>query len=538
MDFREARRNRRLHIWTLVILFTSLFLGLNYLTSKIETGIDLTRNDQFTLSRETMAWLQKLERPTDIILTISQSNKQPKIIHKLMLDLKILLNAFESSDSAYPIRVHHLNINSLRKNQELIEKYQLDEPNQIIIASHFGENIRKNVLFHFDEQPSSFSKNSLQSYQSRESLARNAVIGSNFYNNWKEGARNVLEPTAFNGEEIILQGLLSVSHDSKGPNTVYFTTGHGEQDPSDVSRENGYSQFQTFVESRNMRVRKLSPDPNERIPEDAALVVVASPQVPFRDQEVAKLRSYASERNGNLLIMLNPVRSLSPEAPPTFGLRTLLKDWDLRCHDLLIHDLDTSKFDIFTGDYAIRTFRKNSSHAVISQINELELSIYTGLVRPVEHVKEVFAQADVQELFFSSRDSWAVGNWSNRKKPFEFKGIIDQEGPIPVAALAEKKVNQITHPQKTSGKVAVFGSSKFFVNRILKENAGNQVLLRNLIYWFNEEDIILHIKPKDLHVYTIKMNKLQFDKLLYSLISIPTSIGLLGLIVRWLRLDF
>ena len=341
MDFREARRNRRLHIWTLVILFTSLFLGLNYLTSKIETGIDLTRNDQFTLSRETMAWLQKLERPTDIILTISQSNKQPKIIQKLMLDLKILLNAFESSDSAYPIRVHHLNINSLRKNQELIEKYQLDEPNQIIIASHFGENIRKNVLFHFDEQPSSFSKNSLQSYQSRESLARNAVIGSNFYNNWKEGARNVLEPTTFNGEEIILQGLLSVSHDSKGPNTVYFTTGHGEQDPSDVSRENGYSQFQTFVESRNMRVRKLSPDPNERIPDDAALVVVASPQVPFRDQEVAKLRSYASERNGNLLIMLNPVRNLSPEAPPTFGLRTLLKDWDLRCHDLLIHDPDT-----------------------------------------------------------------------------------------------------------------------------------------------------------------------------------------------------
>lgn len=538
MDFREAKRNRRLHACTLVILITSLFLGLNYLASRIEAGIDLTRDGQFTLSRETLAWLQKVERSTDIIVTIRQSNEQPKVIQKLMLDLKILLNTFENANSAFPIKVHHVNINSLSKNQELIERYKLDEPNQIIIASKLGEDIRKKVLFHFVEQPSTFSTNSIHAYKSKESLARNAVIESNFYTDWQEGARNSLEPTAFNGEEIILQGLLSVSKDSKGPSTVYFTTGHGENDPSDVSRENGYSQFQSFIESRNQRVRKLSPDPNVLIPEDASLVVIAAPQVSFREQEVSRLRSYASGRNGNLLILIDPVKGLSPDAPPTFGLRKLLKDWNLRCHDMLIHDPDTTKFDIFTGDYAIRTFQKNSSHKVIKPIQELDLSIFTGDSRPVEQEVQLYKQIKVDELFYSSRKSWAMSNWSNRIGTFEINNIIDKEGPVPVAALAEKTINRLHNSQNSRGKLAVLGSSKFFMNRILKENAGNRMLLRNIISWFNEENEILQIKPKDVNIYTIKMNNDQFDRLLYSLIGVPTSVGLFGLIVRWLRLEY
>ena len=537
MDFRDAKRNRRFHAYTLVILLISLFLGFNYLASKMDAGIDLTRNRNFTLSRETMAWLQKVDRPTDIIITIRQSNELPKIVQKMMLDLKILLNAFENADSAYPIKIHNVNIDSLKRDQELIEIYQLDEPNQIIIASHSGEDIRKKVLFSFKEQPTSFSKSSIQAYESSESLARNSVIESNIYTDWKKGTRNILEPTAFNGEEIILQGLLSVSKDSSGPNVVYFTTGHGENEPSDVSRENGYSHFQSYLEGRDMRVRQLSPDPNTRIPEDAALVVIASPQVSFREQEVTSLRSYTSERNGNLLIMLDPIKGLSPEAPPTFGLRTLLKDWNLRCHDMLIQDPDRSRFDIFTGDYAIRTFHKHKSHQAIHSINQLGLTIYTGNLRPVEYDQDLFKQVNVKELFYSSRESWAVSNWSTREKPFAYIDIIDRKGPVPVGALAEKKSNPIFPTTIAGGKVAVLGSSKFFTNRILKENPGNRMLLRNLIYWFKEESEILSLQPKDIHIYTLKMNEEQFNKLLYSLILIPISVGILGLMVRWLRLD-
>ena len=73
MDFRHAKRNRRLHTWMIALLLTSLALGLNYLASKTKLRIDLTREDRYTLSQETLAWLEKLERPADIIITIRKS---------------------------------------------------------------------------------------------------------------------------------------------------------------------------------------------------------------------------------------------------------------------------------------------------------------------------------------------------------------------------------------------------------------------------------------------------------------------------------
>ena len=538
MDFKEAKKNQRLHTWILVLLLSSLFLGLNYLVSKIEGGIDLTRDNQFTLSRETVAWLQKVDRPTDIIITIRQSNEQPRIIQRLLLDLKILLNAFQSCDSVYPVNVHYININPLSKNKELIERYQLEDPNKIIVASYFGQVIRKKVLFNLKESPSTFAKNSIQAYDAKESLARDAVINSNFYTDWKNGSRNALVPTTFNGEEVILQGILSVSREAKGPNTVYFTTGHGENDPSDVSRENGYSQFQSVLESHNLIVKKLSSDPNTLIPEDAALVVIASPQVAFRKQEVSRLRSFMLERNGNLLILVDPVKNLLSDTPTAFGLRALLNDWNLRCHDMIINDPDISKFDLFTGDYSIRTFEKGNSHNMIKPINELGLSIFTGSMRPVEQEKSSLIKVNVDNLFYSSKSSWAVGNWLNRKKPYKYDRNIDRSGPVPVAALSERIDNNMFNDTRNSGKLAVFGSSKFFTNRILKENAGNMMLLRNLIHWFSEEDELLKLKPRIRDYFTMKLSQEQFEKILLSLISIPFAIGILGLVVKWLRLDY
>ena len=77
MDFRHAKRNRRLHTWMIALLLTSLALGLNYLASMTKLGIDLTREDRYTLSQETLAWLVKLKRPTDVIITIRESTNQP-----------------------------------------------------------------------------------------------------------------------------------------------------------------------------------------------------------------------------------------------------------------------------------------------------------------------------------------------------------------------------------------------------------------------------------------------------------------------------
>ena len=158
-------------------------------------------------------------------------------------------------------------------------------------------------------------------------------------------------------KKLFFRALLGVTRDRKGPNVIYFTRGHGEGSPSDANRDHGFSEMQKFLESRNLKVSSLAPDPNARIPEDAALVVVTSPQVPFRAQEVARLRTFLSERQGSLMLLIDPIVDLSIDSSPAFGFRPLLKEWGLRCHDMLVHDPDHLKIRrIFSGDYSLRTY--------------------------------------------------------------------------------------------------------------------------------------------------------------------------------------
>ena len=53
------------------------------------------------------------------------------------------------------------------------------------------------------------------------------------------------------------------------------------------------------------------------------------------------------DENGNLLIAFDPSEEISTMGKPAFGFRTLLKQWGIRCHDMLIHDPIKNNFDLF-----------------------------------------------------------------------------------------------------------------------------------------------------------------------------------------------
>jgi hypothetical protein len=519
------------------MLLTSLALGINQLASKIDLNIDLTQESRYTLCQETLAWLAKLEKPVDIIITVRETNNQPKIIQRLLLDINLLLDAFERAPSSFPIRIHRVDVNARKAQKTLIEKYNLAEPNLILVATQGEENIEKEILFRFDDQPATDTSDPKEAFRSRDSKARDAVFDSGIYNEWGENDHNVPEPTKFRGEEVILRSLLRVSRVRKGTNVVYFTRGHGERSPSDANRNHGFSEFQKFLESRNLEVATLAPDPNARIPEDAALVVVTSPQVPFRAQEVARLRTFLSERQGNLMLLLDPVVEQSIDSPPAFGFHPLLKEWGLRCHDMLVHDPDISKFDVFSGDYSLGTYSRDEGHPVVAPLIRHGLSVYAGKCRPVERESTPPEQIEATELIYSSRTSWGISDWRAQRPTQVRNDLLDITGPVPVASLSEKKLRPRHEVKLKGGKVAVMGSSQIFANRILKSNAGNRTLLRNLVHWFLDESEMLDIPPKEIINYNIKMNEKQFEKLLYSTAYIPSVVALLGLFVYWLRKD-
>ena len=110
MDFKHSKRNRRLDYFVVVLLLISLTFSLNFLISKIETQIDLSPESRYTLSRESLALLNKMEKPVDIIVTIPENSAMPKIIQRFMHDLELLLDAFSRAKSPHPIRVHRIDV--------------------------------------------------------------------------------------------------------------------------------------------------------------------------------------------------------------------------------------------------------------------------------------------------------------------------------------------------------------------------------------------------------------------------------------------
>ena len=82
MDFKQAKRNKKWDSWITIFLLTSLLLCANFFISKINYTIDLSKDKKFSLSPDTVVRLSKISSSIDIIITIPDNNKQPKIIQK------------------------------------------------------------------------------------------------------------------------------------------------------------------------------------------------------------------------------------------------------------------------------------------------------------------------------------------------------------------------------------------------------------------------------------------------------------------------
>jgi hypothetical protein len=532
MDFKQAKRNKKWDSWITIFLLTSLLLCANFFISKINYTIDLSKDKKFSLSPDTVVRLSKISSSIDIIITIPDNNKQPKIIQKLLLDLSLILESFQNSNSKFPIRIHRLNIDSALSSSGLIDKYKLTERNEINIFTPTGN---KHLIFKYEdiEGVNVLDRNNI--FRSKDSLARENVWESGFYGNWKDSSLGVMEPTEFRGEEIILRSILQVSSQDKKRKVAYFTRGHGEGSPSDINSHKGFSELRTILEDQNIKVVTIDLSTISKIPDDAKIVLITGPKGTFQEQEISIMREYLNRNSGKVFVALDPLEEISMIDSPAFGFRQIFKEWGIRCHDMLIFDPEKINFDLFTGDYSLKTYSKDKPHKVINKLRDGAYSVQTSRIRPVEKIKLQAEDLITTEILFSRSSSWAVSSWVNREFPPDKNKLLDMEGPVPVIAISELDNSKGKTQYSTKGKLAVLGSSSIITNKRLKTSSGNRYLCKNIISWLLGENNMLEIEPKPLNSYTLNLNNLQFKNLVYTLSTIPIFVALVGAFVGWLR---
>lgn len=533
MDFKHAKRNRKLDVWIVVLLISSLSFGLNFIISQVDTQLDLSSDKRYSLSMESLALLNRMEQPVDLIITIAENSSMPKIMQRFLHDLELLTDALARAETPFPIRVHRADIFAPRRKEDILDHYKISEPNLLIAAS--PQNGTR-VIFRYKEEKGINPYNSSLAFRSAESLARQSIWEAGFYSDWKEMKNGILEPGKFRGEETLLRSILELSVPSNNQKVIYFTRGHGESSPEDVDPIDGNSVLRSLIEDRSIKVSTLDIGTIERMPDDAIGLIVCGPKSVFLDKEVAMIRNFLNQRKGKLLLALDPIDEISLTDRPALGLRPLLKEWGVRCHDMLVYDPNRQNFDLFSGSYFLRTYQREASNPIVKNLMNEGFSVLTDKCRPVEVETSENSAFIGQELIFSSRDSWALSSWTERKIPPEKNPLLDLAGPVPVLALSEPNPLKASQQGlRSAGKLLVLGSSKILSNEKLRSGSGNQALARNIIYWMDDDDDMLNVPPRILQSYSISMSDEQFDQVFYYFASVPTLVLFLGIFVSWLR---
>jgi len=485
-SFRAARWIRLINLILQAILFLTLFAGLNYIALNHSWRFDLTQGRRHTLSAETRSYLDNLDRDVRVIVTITPDPANEELTQTFR-DITGLLREYAyltRNNAKGKIEVRNLDV---YQNRREAEELQLDQPNQVILLSEGRRRVMTLADF----------------YETKE-----------------------MRRAAFRGEVAFTGALLDVSNPNKSK--IYFLTGHGEMRPEDVDRRRGLSGLRDELRQRNYEIAGLDLNLSHKIPEDAALIVVASPQGRLQPFEEELLRNYLTTRAGRLILLI-------PPGVPT-GLDNLLFDWGVIVHDNVIVDLDP-RSTTENSDVILWNFRPDPvSHITDNLINN-KMPVIVQWARAVtdELGRSLDDGLSVKTLIATSPMAWGEASYRLRNVLPAYTPGQDLKGQLGIMVISERLKPANLPLSVKGGRLAVLGTDDLVTNaRII--NPGNLNLFLATVYWTVDRDTQLNIPARPIERFQLALSAEELSHLrLVLLFGLPGCIAFMGAIVYWTR---
>jgi hypothetical protein len=482
-SFRATRWVRTFNLVLQAALVLTLCLGLNYLARNHAWRYDLTQHRRFSLSAETLSWIQQLKLPVTMIVTLSEESDSPEVRGLL----KEYVHATESYEGK--ISVEYLDI---YQNRGKADRLGIDQTDVIVLLC--GDK-------------------------------RRALPIRDLYR-VEKGVK-----TAFQGEQALTAALLDVSSPTR--KKIYFLAGHAELSPADTDPVRGLSVVRDELRIRNFDVDILELGIARKIPTDAALLISVWPQSRFSAQEQELLRQYLTASAGRLMLFLHP-------GQPTYGLDDLLLEWGVIVDNDLICDTGpenlTDEGDLIIGAYL--------DHPVTRTMISYNIKLNMGPSRSVWPVgKAAAAGLNTVTIAATSTTAWGEVSYRERNRlPMYNPGVdirarpgmepADRLGVIVAAERVSARGLPFTVPR---GRLVVFGTGDLIGNTRIA-NAGSQNIFLSAVNWTVDRDTQLNIPARPIEQFQLSLSAEDFVKLRYSLLlALPGAVTLLGLLVYWNR---
>jgi len=282
-------------------------------------------------------------------------------------------------------------------------------------------------------------------------------------------------------EEKLTNGLLRVLREGK--RVLYFVKGHGERDLQSSERT-GLAQLKAAIEKQHYEVKDLLLAREPKVPDDAAIVVLAGPQKDPLANELDALHAYVG-RGGKLLLMVDPFQAS--------GLGTLLDRYGLGLGNDVIIDINPLG-RMFQAGPEIPVVADYPAHPITQGFRLATIFPEARTVAVREKLPEgVTAQA----LARTGTDSWAELNQAEYRSGQVKRDPNEPRGPLTLGAAATVTPREPAEPGKgAKGRLVVIGDSDFVTNLFVNVQ-GNRDFVLNVLAWLGEEESLIAIRPKE-----------------------------------------
>lgn len=284
--------------------------------------------------------------------------------------------------------------------------------------------------------------------------------------------------------------------------TVYFLTGHGEKAIEDADKA-GFAAIRKALEKESYRVRELLLVSEERVPEDAAVLVVGGPRKDLLPVELEKIAAYI-EGNGNVMFLLDP--------GPTPRISEFLSGYGFKVG----HDIVVDKGSRMIGaNYLFPVVMDYNSKHLISR--DFGLVTFFPVARSVRIAEDPGKGA--YNLAKTGANSWAMSEGKIDEDNVEFDPKKDERGPINLVSVAVTVNGKVEAAQplpigngtgeiKRWGKLAVFGDSDFASNAHF-DLMGNKDFFLNTLNWLTEETALISVRGKEFGPTPLALTEMQ-----------------------------
>lgn len=418
-------------------------LVVNLLVDMLDLKLDLTPNKLYSLSETTENILSELDKPVEIIGLFDDGTVSSGSNYKQITDLLALYEKYPN------ITVKYIDPD---KNTGIINQLDPDDTmdlgmSDFVVKSVVNGNEKKKKLDYYD----------LFEYEYNQYTFSQNIKGSNAENSFTGAIKYVT---------------------SEYTPVIYFTEGHDENNVDNV-----YGNLRNYLEKNNILVKNINLMTVDAIPEDAEMLVVASPKQDFTYTERDLLDNYIYN-GGNVIFLFDYLAK-----DPSFDqLNGLLSKYNIAINYDKVKETDESRHlskdpytifvDVYSNDIMSSNFSTimTNSRSISILKNKKDYITTTSLIRTKDSA--------IGEMVDKSRGS-------------------DNKGPLDIAVAVEYKGGSET------GKIITIGNSSFISDSAYQYYGdyyiANMNFFLSCVNWMVdiEDDIIVPTKNYDQNMFSI-----------------------------------